>query len=211
MHVDLHWTLGGVDASGIDPWEVLAADTESMQVGGTEVEILSEPARALHVALHAALPGTGSRKTLIDLSRALERLPVATWEAAGGLAERLDGRGGVRGGPRGGCPLEPPLPKRWSSRPSTAWRPPCSPTRRPTRPGRSTGSRTPEGLRAKLRIILPRLFPEPDFMRVWYPVARRGRAGLALAYLRRLAWLVTAAPRALVAWRRARRGTRDSA
>jgi hypothetical protein len=71
-------------------------------------------------------------------------------------------------------------------------------------------SQTP-GLRAKLRILLPRLLPGPEFMRVWYPVARRGRLGLALAYLRRLAWLVTAAPRAVGAWRRARRQTRDSA
>jgi hypothetical protein len=44
-------------------------------------------------------------------------------------------------------------------------------------------------------------------MRVWYPVARRGPAGLTLAYLRRLGWLVVATPRALRSWRRARRET----
>jgi len=210
MHVDLHWTLGGVDARGTDPWAVLAADTESMQVGGTEVEILSEPARALHVALHAALPGPGSRKTLIDLSRALERLPVGTWEAAGELAARLGGQAafaaGLRRLPAGAALAETlELASEHSveaalladSAPYSAW----------TLDRLSKA----EGLRAKLRIILPRLFPGPDFMRVWYPVARRGRAGLALAYLRRLAWLVTAAPRALLAWRRARRGTRGSA
>jgi hypothetical protein len=42
-------------------------------------------------------------------------------------------------------------------------------------------------------------------MRVWYPVARRGPLGLAVAYLRRAAWLVATTPRALRAWLRARR------
>jgi len=210
MHVDLHRTLGGVRAKGIDPWEVLAADTESMQVGGSDVEILSEPARALHVALHAALPGPNSKKTLIDLSRALERLPIATWQAAAALAGRLGaeasfaaGLGRLPAGAELAAALEL-TPERSveaallaGSAPYSAW----------TVDRLSKAS----GLRAKLRILLPRLLPGPEFMRVWYPVARRGRAGLALAYLRRLAWLFTAAPRALLAWRRARRETRDSA
>jgi hypothetical protein len=209
MHVDLHRTLGGVEARGTDPWAVLAADTDSMQVGGTDVEILSEPARALHVALHAALPGPNSRKTLVDLSRALERLPIATWEAAAGLAGRLGAQAAFAAGlgrlPAGGDLAETLelTPERSveaallaDSAPYSAW----------------TVERLSkaEGLRAKLRIILPRLFPKPEFMRVWYPVARRGRAGLALSYLHRLAWFFRAAPRALSAWRRASRQTRRS-
>jgi hypothetical protein len=207
MHVDLHRTLGGVEARGVDPWTVLAADTESMQVGGTDVEILSEPARALHVALHAALPGPNSRKTLIDLSRALERLPIATWEAAAGPARRLGAEAAFAAGlgrlPAGGELAEALelTPERSveaallaDSAPYSAW----------------TVDRLSKakGLRAKLRLILPRLFPKPEFMRVWYPVARRGRAGLALSYLQRLAWFFRAAPPALSAWRRARRQTR---
>ena len=210
MHVDLHRTLGGVEATGVDPWEVLAVGTESMQVGGMEVEILSEPARALHVALHAALPGPNSRKTLFDLSRALERLPAATWRAAAELAARLRAEGAFEGGLRrlpAGAELADTLdlsPGRSveaallaGSAPYSAWT-----------LDRLSKAR---GIRAKLRIVVPRLFPKPEFMRVWYPLARRGPAGLALAYLRRFAWLFTAAPRALAAWLRARRRTRDSA
>jgi hypothetical protein len=181
-----------------------------MEIGGAVVEVLSEPARALHVALHAALPGQNTEKTLLDLSRALERLPRATWEAAAELAGRLGAEGAFETGLRlvppgadlaatlGLAPdgsVEAVLLAR--SAPYSAW----------------TVNRLSQarGLRAKLRIIVPRLFPKPDFMRVWYPVARRGRAGLALAYLKRFAWLFVAAPRAVGVWRRARRETRDSA
>jgi hypothetical protein len=210
MHVDLHRTLNGVNATAIDPWEVLGADTVSMDVGGAVVEILSEPARALHVALHAALPGPNTEKTLLDLSRALERLPRATWEAAAALAGRLGAGGAFETGlslmPAGadlaatlGLARESSVEAALLARaaPYSAW----------------TVNRLSQarGLRAKLRILVPRLFPKPDFMRVWYPVARRGRVGLALAYLKRFAWLFGAAPRAVSVWRRARRETRDSA
>lgn len=210
MHVDLHRTLSGVPDRDADPWEVLGADTDAMQVGGADVEILSESGRALHVALHAALPGRGTEKTLIDLSRALERLPHATWEGAAALAQRLGaqaafaaGLGRLPAGAELAGTLD--LPRERSieaalldgSAPTSAW----------------TVERLSKtrGVRGKLAIIGSRLFPKPDFMRVWYPVARRGRAGLVLAYVRRLAWLVTTAPRAVRVWRRARRQSQGSA
>jgi hypothetical protein len=210
MHVDLHRTLNGVEASGIDLWEVLAADTESMQVGGTVVEILSEPARALHVAIHAALPGSNTEKTLLDLSRALERLPPATWEAAAALAERLGADAALETG-LSRLPAGADLAARLQLAPQQSVEAALLRGSAPYSAWTVNRLSQARGLRAKLRILIPRLFPKPDFMRAWYPVARRGRAGLALAYLRRFAWLVTAAPRALKAWRRASRETRDSA
>lgn len=208
-HLDLHQTLGGVDRSDVDPWDVLAADTDSMSVGHTQVEILSQPARALHVALHAAVSEPDDEKPAIDLARALERLPLDTWTAAAALAGRL-GAGpafatGLRRLPSGAelaaeLGLAPAQSVEAallaSSAPYSAWTV-------------EQLSRA-QGLRAKLRILLPRLFPKPQFMRVWYPSARRGPAWLALAYLRRIGWLFSAAPRALLAWRRARRETRGS-
>jgi len=207
MNVDLHWTLNGVPATpGVDPWKVLAADTDEMEVGGTTVEILSEPGRALHVAIHAALPGNSGRKTLLDLRRALERLPASTWTAAAALAGRLGAEAPFAAG-LGRLPEGEELAGTLDltgersvdaalladSAPYSAWT-------------LERLSQAP-GVRAKLRILLPRLLPKPEFMRVWYPVARRGPVGLALAYLRRLGWLVVATPRALRAWRRARRET----
>jgi hypothetical protein len=207
MYVDLHRTLGGIDRSDVNPWEVLAANTDSMSVAGVEAEILSVPARALHVALHAAVSGTAAAKPTIDLSRALERLPPETWKAAAALAERLGAEvtfaTGLRMQPAGArlC-AELGLASDTSvetlmladGAPYASW----------------TVSRlaTTPGIKARLRIAASRLIPRPDFMRVWYPLARRGTAGLMLAYVQRLAWLVKTMGPALNAWRRARRGAR---
>ena len=209
-HLDLHQTLGGVDRAEADPWEVLAADTERMSVGGAEVEVLSPSGRALHAALHAAVSEPGEEKPEIDLARAVDRLSLDTWKGAAALATRLGAAPAFETGLRrlpAGRELAAALelaPERSveaallaDSAPYSAW----------------TVERLARarGLRSKLRIVLPRLFPEPRFMRVWHPWARRGRGWLALAYIRRLGWLVIAAPRAVAAWLRARRQSRDSA
>lgn len=201
--VDLHRTLIGVEGEGVDPWDVLAADTDSMLVAGTRVEILSEPGRALHVALHAVHRGDTDRP-LIDLGRALVRVPTATWQAAAALARQLGAEGafatGLRMHPAGvelaanlGLTTEQSVETAMftKSAPYSAW----------------TVNRLAQtkGLVPKLRIVSRRTFPEPEFMRVWYPIAHRGLGGLGLAYLQRLAWLATATAPAIRAWRTARR------
>jgi Uncharacterised nucleotidyltransferase len=207
MYLDLHHTLGGASPNEVDPWEVLAAETDSMPVAGTEVEILSEPGRALHVALHGAVSGATAEKPMLDLSRALERVPVETWKAAASLAERLDAGAafatGLRTQPAGaqlcaqmGLPSERSVEAHMlaESAPYASWT-------------LHRLAKTP-GIAAKLRIAAPRLLPEPEFMRVWYPVARRGAAGLALAYVRRFGWLLRASGPAFTAWWRASREAR---
>jgi hypothetical protein len=204
MCVDLHVTLGGADRADVDAWAVLSADTDRILVADTEVDILSEPARALHIALHAAVSEAAAQKPLIDLSRAIARLPPKTWTRAAGLAKQLGAEAAFAAGLRrlpdgeelagrlgltGADSVDAAL--LGQSAPYSAW----------------TIDRLAKtrGYRAKLDILLPRLFPKPEFMRVWYPVARRGPLGLALAYLRRVAWLVGTTPGALRAWLRARR------
>ena len=207
MYLDLHHTLGGASPNEVDPWEVLATETESMPVAGTKVEILSESGRALHVALHAATSGATAEKPMLDLSRALERVPVRTWKAAASLAERLEAgpafATGLRTLPAGarlcaqmGLSSERSVEALMvaESAPYASW----------------TVYRLAKapGIAAKLRIVVPRLLPEPKFMRIWYPVARRGAAGLALAYVRRFGWLLMASGPALTAWWRASREAR---
>ena len=70
-------------------------------------------------------------------------------------------------------------------------------------------SATP-GLRAKARLAIGWTFPPPDFMRTWSPLARRGRAGLALAYVWRPLALAGQTGAAIAAWRRAARATRGT-
>jgi hypothetical protein len=206
MNLDLHRSLVGVGA-GVDPWTTLSAETETMEIGGASLEVLSPAARAMHVALHATVHANDPDKPMADLSRALERLPEATWGRAAELARELDAEGAFRAGLRmlpAGEALADRLGLSAAPRmqtvmfqqevPSQAWTV-------------DRLARAP-GLGAKLRIVARRAFPEPEFMRAWYPLARRGRWGLALSYVRRVAWLAKATGPAVLAWVRARRELR---
>jgi hypothetical protein len=209
MHVDLHRTLVGIEADEDKTWAVLSEHTERMEVGGSGLEVLSEPARALQVALHATVHGSDEEKTLFDLSRALERASPGTWEAAAALSKRLRAEGPFAAGlemiPEGrevAARLQLTAERSVEtamfaeSVPYSSWT-------------LNRLANTP-GVLPKLGIVLRRVFPEPDFMRAWYPIARRGRLGLVLSYPRRLAWLVKATGPAVAGWVRARRSARRS-
>lgn len=62
------------------------------------------------------------------------------------------------------------------------------------------------GIKRKLAIAASDVFPRTDYMRWWSPVARRGKLGLACAYLWRVAWLIGEAPVAIHTLWRVRRG-----
>jgi hypothetical protein len=58
------------------------------------------------------------------------------------------------------------------------------------------------GIGRKLAIAASDVFPGPDYMRWWSPLARRGKLGLAAAYVWRAIWIVSQAPRAInTLWR----------
>ena len=88
--VDLHHTIQGVEADAERVWSVLSGMTELQEVGALEVESLSEPARALHVALHATQHGRAWDVPMEDLRRAIEVLPFETWEKAAAVAAELE-------------------------------------------------------------------------------------------------------------------------
>ena len=56
-NVDLHRSVIGAFAPPDTVWHELAAHTDTLRVGGIDVEVLCLPARAVHVALHAAQHG----------------------------------------------------------------------------------------------------------------------------------------------------------
>jgi hypothetical protein len=66
----------------------------------------------------------------------------------------------------------------------------------------------PGSTRARLRLLWAELLPSPAFMRLWSPLARRGKRGLLCAYLWRPLWLLWHLPAGLRDLARARRSIR---
>lgn len=201
--VDLHTTLVGVGSSEEAVWRELSAGARRLRVGGTEVDVPDDTGLAFHVALHAAQHGVQAAKALEDLRRAVGRFPAATWEQAALLARRLEAVSAFAAGLRlvpEGVALAATLALPEGGSPEVALRAASPP---PTAMGIYRLATTP-GLRGKARLLAAELAPAPTFMRAVYPIARRGRAGLAVSYLWRPLWLVWHAGPAFRAWRRAR-------
>jgi hypothetical protein len=207
--VDLHRTLHGVSASPEHVWRAIHADAETMTILDAEISIPGEAARTLHVALHAGAQGAYTARPLEDLRRALDVVAEEVWGAAAELAVRLDAvplfATGLSMDPRGrvvaerlGIDATGDVDAR---------------LRAGAAPALSFGLtrlRSTKGIRARTKLIARELVPTPSFMRVWSPLARRGTAGLVLAYAYRPLWLAVKLPGAVVAVARASRDTEDA-
>ena len=204
FEVDLHRTLFAASVAPEDVWTHLWAATEPMSVGGMQVQVLTEPARALMVAVHAAQHGPEAEKPLEDLRRAIARVDDGTWAAAAELAGQVElthtYARGLRLDPAGAGLAERlgllddriiELAEAHGSRARLAV-------------GFERLKRA-DGLRAKLSLLRREVVPKPAYLRWWSPLARRGPLGLAAAYVWRLLWLAWHAPPTLIAWRRVRR------
>jgi Uncharacterised nucleotidyltransferase len=205
ISVDLHWSFHGIGAPAEHFWTAVAAEADQMQISGTEVDVPSEPARALLLALHAGTLRPSVEQPLRDLDRALERLPGETWRAARSLAVRLDAVPRFATG-LGMRPLGLRLIARLHLQGAVdvssvlhvmGDRPPIADSI-----ARLTNTR---GLAPRVRLLARGLIPTVASMRFHWRLARRGSLGLALAYLYRPAWLLAKLPAALRAYARARR------
>jgi len=200
--IDMHATLAGIGASFPGVWSVLSSGTSELPIAGRRVPILGEPARAMHIALHAAHHHEG--KPMLDLDRALERLDDGLWRAATEVAEALDATAAFATGLRL-TPAGDALAHRLGVHEAHSVAAALKLENVPLAEGLEHLTRAP-GLRAKLAILRNELLPTPDFLRWWTPaLARRGRLGLAAAYLWRVCWLSGHLPAGFLAWRRARR------
>jgi hypothetical protein len=198
--VDLHRTLKGVGVEDARLWESLSADTETMMVGDFPSTVLSVRARCLLLALESS--GDGVYKD--DLVRAIERAGESTWREAATLARDLDALAAFAAGlwlaPKGhALAAALALPRARSV--DLDLRAGRAPAEALTIERLTRAS----GPRERIAIACRKLVPPPTFMRHWSPTARRGRAGLVAAYGQRLVWIVRKAPRAVRAWRHARR------
>lgn len=204
LNVDLHRALIGVRRDPAEAWELLAADTEPIEVSGARLECLGERGRALHVALHAAEHGVAEGKTLEDLRRALERVPPERWAEAAELAEQLDAADGFAAGLRllpDGVAVADRLGLSERRDVSTA----LFAESVPYSSHFVHRVASAEGAGAKVRMLREKVLPPPAWMRQWTPLARRGPLGLAAAYVYRQLWLARHGPPALLGWLRAKR------
>ena len=206
--VDLHQTLLGVTADADRLWEVLAPHREQMRIAGVGVDVLDPAGRAFVLALHSAKDGGRDEKPRRDLERALEILPPDLWRAAAEIAAAVGSGEAFAAGLRR-CPagrelsVELDLSPQVSREIALRQHDPAALAVGMDWLLRSKGTRRKAGLVAR------KIVPPPAFLREWSPLARRGRWGLALAYLWRPLWLLWRAPAAVravvVADSRARR------
>lgn len=212
-NVDLHWTIVGARVDSETVWNVLSEQTEQMDILGTQATGLGAAATALVVSLHAAHHGIEVREPLEDLRRGVERFPRDTWSAAAGIARALDATAAFAVGLRlvpAGAALAEELDLPQAVPAETILRASSAP---PMALGFDWFAQT-TGFSAKLRLVVGKLVPEPQFMRNWFAPARGGgRAALAVGYLWRPLWLAWHAIPGFRAWwlaaRRARPGRRD--
>ncbi len=200
--VEVHWSLVGVDERKI--WGVISSETEEAVVMGETIEVPNEAARCLIVALHAAQHGIGQTGIFGDLEKALAVARLESWVRAVELARDVGGwtafGGALSVTPRGRALLSelgvsaPVLDERQALSLLTP---------APTSRGFYFLARQP-GAAGKVAFVLMKLVPQPAFMRMRYPLARRGTAGLVAAYLYRPFWLVRWALPGFLAWRGAR-------
>jgi Uncharacterised nucleotidyltransferase len=202
--VDLHCSLKGVQADEERVWSVLSKMTESQEVGGVEVEALVAPARALHVALHAAQHGRDWLTPMEDLRRAVDFLPFEVWETAAGLAEKIEASAAFATGlcllPAGEATAVRLNLERAASVETVL--------RSKTPPPlalRFAELHAIRGLGGRIRFIVRKLFPSRAYIRFAMPVARKGPLGLVIAYCWRLVRLSFRAGPGFRAWLRARR------
>ena len=202
--IDLHRTLQGVNATSEALWSELSADTELLTVASTEVEVPAEPARTLVVVLHAAHHGIAEPKPLRDLELLIDRADPSIWQESARLAAQLGATPAFAAGlllqPEGARIAERLGISDAVDTEATL----LSRSAGPTAFGYARLAATP-GLRPKLAFLLRKLVPTAAFMRHAYPIARRGRAGLLLAYLWRPLWLLGHAGPGIFSWLRARR------
>lgn len=206
--VEVHWTLSGADRHRM--WAAMRHETEDAEMAGATVEIPSEPARCLIVALHAAQHGPEVHETHYDLQRAVVVAGRDSWKRAAELAREVGaevafvtGLGLVAAGARLRSDLG------LQSQPLTEGLALNIVGDMQGAPGFHWLAQQ-KGMRAKAAFVARKIVPPADFMRFKYPFARKGRRHLALTYLYRPLWIARWSLPGFLAWRRSRRAVKAS-
>jgi len=181
--VDLHRTVAGIGASPNELWSAFTDNAEEIQIGATRIMVPRVTARALTVVLHAGFHG-GRGSATGDLERLLNRLGRDEWTEVVALAYRLQAIPALAAGLRQlreGAALADSLglPDRY-------------PLHTTLLASATSGVSLNlewllqlDGTKAKLAFAVRRLVPPVAVMRGRSSLARRGRVGLAIAYVLR--------------------------
>lgn len=204
--IDLHRTIFGIEVADHAAWNVLCSDTVSIEVADVLLEALSYPARALHIALHAAQHGVVASGSLRDLDHALAVVDEDLWREASALADRLGATAAFASGLRlveSGDAL--------ANRLRLTAKPPTSIALRarsaPTSVVAWDDLVAIAGWKTRIHFIARKIVPTPTMIRTWSPLASRGWLGLCAAYAWRPLWVLRHAWPGFAAWRNARRDT----
>jgi Uncharacterised nucleotidyltransferase len=203
--VDLHCRLPGLDGDPDAFWHRLAASVERQVIGGAELRVPDRDVVLLHVVLHAAHHANQvDGLPLEDLRRALACVEEPQWSSALELARAHRGAAAFAAGLR-----------LLRAGEDLARRLDLAEVRSLRHEIRREDNVIVEelyallfaevGIRRKLAVAASDVFPRPDYMRWWSPLARRGKLGLAGAYLWRAIWVIGQAPGAIRALWRIRR------
>jgi Uncharacterised nucleotidyltransferase len=207
-YVDLHWRLSGAAASPDQQWAAIGKHRAKVVVSGREIDALDPPATALLAALHNAHHGTGRPATLGDLDRAIDRFGQSVWIDAARLADEISARMPFAAGLRLTSAGDSLADRLSLDRPQSVemWLKTNPSTYGAHALDRFAQTKT---LRGRVEMFVRIAFPPGTVMRRFFPLARRGTAGLAVAYLvRPLHLLITAGP-ALREWHHARRALHE--
>jgi hypothetical protein len=187
--VDLHCRLPGLDGDPDAIWGCLAASAERQVIAGVEVRVLDRDTVLLHVALHAAQHANMvGGKPLEDLRRALACVEESGWLRALELARAYRGVPAFAAGLRL-LPAGRELARRLDLGEEGALK--YALLREDVIAEELHALLCANaGIWRKVAIAASRGFPPPDYMRWWSPLARRGKRGLAGAYVWRAIWVI---------------------
>ncbi len=203
--VDLHHAIPGLFGDPSAIWDSVRARSERQWIGGAELWVPDRTTVLMHVALHAGHHANlVGYKPFEDLRRAIACADEQQWRRAVELAREYDGIAAFATGlellPEGRelaerLELGGVRPFRYRLRLQDNY----------VAEEISALFSSEAGVWSKLTTAASEIFPQPEYMRWWSPLARRGRAGLATAYLWRPLWAIGQVPGALQAIWRARR------
>lgn len=208
--IDLHHGLLGTSRPAEHCWASLVTHTVPFRLSvGYEVTALDIPARAMHLALHAAQGGPMDEQAANDLRRGLDQLTVEDWRQAAFLAEELGAAqslaAGLRLSPMGArLARELSLPNDMTI--DLALRVASAPRHALFF---ERLSEAPDA-RRKVALVMRKLFPTAVLLRTNSSLANRGRAGFLLARISHPLAVVARSLPALLAWRRAHRAVVSS-